>query len=172
MFTFLGCRTCFYRSRHVSVNVSFHVWAVYFDVSTEQLEITGGVQYTGLCSIIHDHLSHSAVCSNWLRPLSVLHRPGWHQLLLGPGLLFISADCRILTACPTYYWNHKKLQYVHKIILNKSSKWLLTFHARGDQDAHKEGVFQVQTLSLVLTFTLPQLCSFEQRPAIQLKLFG
>lgn len=97
---------------------------------------------TGLCSIIHDHLSHSAVYFNWLRPLSVLHGPGWHQLLLGPEQwLFIGADRRILTARPAYYWHHKKLQYVRKVMLNASAKWLLTCQARGEQGAHKEVVF-------------------------------
>lgn len=32
-------------------------------------------KYTALQSLIHDHLSHLALCFNWLRPLSVLHGP-------------------------------------------------------------------------------------------------
>lgn len=47
----------------------------------------------GSCSIIHDHLSYSAVYFNWLQPLSVLHGPQWQQLLLGPEQwLFIGAQ--------------------------------------------------------------------------------
>lgn len=75
-------------------------------------------------SIIHDHLSHLAVNFNWPRFLSVLSGPERHPLLLGPWV-FIGADCSFLSARSAYYQGHKNGQYVHKVRLNKSPKWLL-----------------------------------------------
>lgn len=71
---------------HVNFNIVF--------ILIQQLDVrrltqvgkkkVGRKELTACCSIIHEHLSHSAVYFNWPRPLSVLQGPRWHPLPLGP----------------------------------------------------------------------------------------
>lgn len=114
-------------------------------------------------SIIHDHLSHLAVNFNWLRYLSVLSGPERHPLLLGPWV-FIGADCSFLTARSAYYQGHKNGQYVHKVRLNKSPKWLLfrqfSMHA-GNRRLIK--MVCLKNLALILCFWIGRFsCTLSQ----------